>query len=485
MIGKLTAAGLVLAILFWFGDAAVDSLAFGEGTFATQVLSPDRHGGFMRVVVVSLLLGVSAFGQLLISKRTRAERVLQESDFRMHTMLGNAPVVLFATDRDGIITFSDGKGLEAAGLTSAGLMGHSVFELFRDTPVLTDNLRRALEGEAFTTDVDFGGATFEVHYGPVCDADGWITGVIGVAADITERVRAETALRESELRMRTILGNAPVVLFSTDREGVITFSEGKGLEPAGVNAADLVGRSAFELFRNTPAVSESIHRALAGESFTTSAEIGDRIFEMHYGPARGEGGEVTGVIGVASDITERRRAEDILQRTLEAEQKRAQKDSLTGALNHGAIGEVLAERCSSLTKEPFAVLMVDLDGMKTTNDTYGHQTGDEVLISLFETLSRDGAIVGRYGGDEFLVALPGADREAAKRYRSNVLMVLRELQLTDATSGETVCVEASLGIALYPDESEGARDLVRLADGEMYASRRRRRGDAVDRRAAA
>ncbi len=475
MIGKLTAAGLALAALFWFVDAAVDALAFGEGSFATQMLSPEPIELWVRSFVFTMLMVMSMYAQRLISQRTEAEQVQQESEFRMHAILSNVPVVIFATDRDGVITFSGGNGLDAAGRTSADFIGHSVFDLYRDMPAITDNIRRTLAGEAFTTNVDFDGATFEVHYGPVCNSEGELIGAIGVAANITERVRAETALKETELRLRTILGNAPVVLFSTDRNGVITFSDGKGLEPAGVNANDLVGQSAFELFRNTPAVSESIHRALAGESFTTSVDFGNAIFEMHYGPVRGEEGEVTGVIGVASNITERRRAEELLQRTLEEAQARARQDSLTGVLNHATIAEALSEHCASTTEGLFAVLMVDLDGMKQANDTYGHQVGDEVLIALSQALSRDDAIVGRYGGDEFLVVLPDADRQEAERYRDAVLRELAELDLRDSNTDARVTVQASFGIAARPDDGQTARDLIRLADGAMYAARRLRR----------
>jgi diguanylate cyclase (GGDEF)-like protein len=115
--------------------------------------------------------------------------------------------------------------------------------------------------------------------------------------------------------------------------------------------------------------------------------------------------------------------------------------------------------------------VVDLDSLKSSNDTHGHQVGDDMLLALASALSRDGAIVGRYGGDEFLVVLPDADRQAAERYGEMVRVELANLQLTDPDTGSRVPVMASLGLAICPDDAQSARDLIRIADQGMYASR--------------
>ena len=124
-----------------------------------------------------------------------------------------------------------------------------------------------------------------------------------------------------------------------------------------------------------------------------------------------------------------------------------------------------------------AIAMVDVDGLKAANDTYGHQIGDAVLVLVAQKLTRDGAIVGRYGGDEFVGDPPG--RGPARRPSSTATDVLASLAgagLTDEQTGARVPVVASIGLAMYPEEAEAVDDLIRLSDSAMYASRRQRVG---------
>ncbi len=143
--------------------------------------------------------------------------------------------------------------------------------------------------------------------------------------ELEQRVRARTvelemanaALRESEERVRTVITNAPIVLFALDKDGAFTLLEGKALEPMDFDPAQIVGRSAFEVYANAPNVSEAVKLALAGEQTTTLAPGGALLFEARLGPLRDDRGNVIGVIGVATDITERKRAEDALRESEE------------------------------------------------------------------------------------------------------------------------------------------------------------------------
>ncbi len=166
---------------------------------------------------------------------------------------------------------------------------------------------------------------------------------------------------------------------------------------------------------------------------------------------------------------------DLLEIALGAERERARHDPLTGALNHAVIVDqlrgLMADRHNEGTS---AVAMIDVDGLKAVNDTFGHQMGDEILVTVAKALTINDALVGRYGGDEFLVILPDADRAAAERYRDDVLDVLAAADIRDAETGASVPVVASVGIATYPDEANTVADLIKLSDSAMYAARQKR-----------
>jgi two-component system cell cycle sensor histidine kinase/response regulator CckA len=135
----------------------------------------------------------------------------------------------------------------------------------------------------------------------------------GLAREIGERERAEEALRESEDRLRTVVAGAPIILFAVDRHGVFTLSQGKGLDSLGLQPGHLVGQSAYDTYRNVPELVKDIRRALGGQECRSVIVLEDLAFDTWCSPLRDPGGEVTGVIGVATDITERKRAEDALR----------------------------------------------------------------------------------------------------------------------------------------------------------------------------
>jgi diguanylate cyclase (GGDEF)-like protein/PAS domain S-box-containing protein len=174
-----------------------------------------------------------------------------------------------------------------------------------------------------------------------------------------------------------------------------------------------------------------------------------------------------------------------LQRALNAQEELARLDPLTHALNHGAIMETIGVLTSRQAAK-FAVILADVDSMKRINDTFGHQTGDAVLIEVAKALSLGKAIVGRYGGDEFLVVLPGANRAVAERYLAQVRDALASIEQADAAGKKQGMVSVSLGLAVWPEDGETSTGLIEAADAAMYDEKRslgavasgRRGGDA-------
>jgi PAS domain S-box-containing protein len=131
--------------------------------------------------------------------------------------------------------------------------------------------------------------------------------VAGTGPRAVARARAVAAPLTPEERLREVVSNAPIVLFALDAQGIFTLSEGRGLEPMGLKPGEVVGRSAFELYGNASSAVDAVKRCLAGETVVSYVELGGAAYEAHYEPLRDSLGKVTGLIGVATDVTERKR----------------------------------------------------------------------------------------------------------------------------------------------------------------------------------
>ena len=132
-------------------------------------------------------------------------------------------------------------------------------------------------------------------------------------------------------RLRALVGQAPIVVFGIDRDGHFTLSEGRGLDALGLKPGEVVGQSVYDVYREVPRIIDNVRRCLAGESVSDTVRVGDLVFESIYSPRRDEHGFVSGVSGVAWDVTQRVRAEEetlaARQAEIEAEEARLQQES--------------------------------------------------------------------------------------------------------------------------------------------------------------
>lgn len=131
------------------------------------------------------------------------------------------------------------------------------------------------------------------------------------------KIKLKQALEQSEKKLRTVVDSSPVIIWSMDKKGIITLSEGEGLKSLNVAPGQLVGESIYELYKGNEEILDNIKRTLQGESFVGWGRIGDIDLETFYSPLLDEDGEITGILGVTSDITERKSSEEILQQSEE------------------------------------------------------------------------------------------------------------------------------------------------------------------------
>lgn len=136
-------------------------------------------------------------------ERKQAERALRVSEERLQAVVRNAPISLFVLDSSGVLQLFEGAALRSLGLEPGTLVGRHATDIIstlgidQDSPDAGDLIRKALAGEEVTTTLRMRGAVFDTRFVPLSDADGAIAGVIGVSTDVTERVRAQEALRQT------------------------------------------------------------------------------------------------------------------------------------------------------------------------------------------------------------------------------------------------------------------------------------------------
>ncbi len=302
---------------------------------------------------------------------------------------------------------------------------------------------------------------------------------VTIFADLFVKSRA---LREAEARTVSVLANVADGIITLDHSGVIEsfnraaedlfgYSEQEAigsplsmmLGPShpedfadGVEPAELyLPPSAPKAPRNTPFTG----KRKSGSSFPVEVELSDiQPGNIH--------------IACVRDISER-------HSYVEALKHQALHDNLTELPNRVLFEDRVnqAVRATSRSGESLALLLLDLDGFKQVNDTFGHQQGDEVLKLVAERLVeclREGDTVARLGGDEFgILPLAGTDLPGAASVAAKILAALDEPFLVD---GRKIGVDASIGMALVPDHGDNIDDLLRRADLAMYNAKRAGRG---------
>jgi diguanylate cyclase (GGDEF)-like protein/PAS domain S-box-containing protein len=194
---------------------------------------------------------------------------------------------------------------------------------------------------------------------------------------------------------------------------------------------------------------------------------------------RNSDGHKSFVVTMIQDVTQRKKAEAALLSQAELHAHQALHDALTGLANRTLFRSLIdhAVKPRRRTDARAAVLVMDLDGFKEINDSLGHAAGDDLLVELGRRLKaalRASDTVARLGGDEFGVLLPNA------RIPADVLRAITRMQAAVASpitiQGLSLSLEASIGIALYPDDGTDVETLLRCADGAMYHAKREKSG---------
>ncbi len=436
-----------------------------------------------------------------ITERRSAELQARELDKRFRLIVENiADYGIFMLDPSGIVISWNLGAERIKGYSSAQIIGKH-FSIFytdedRDDGKPARELKIASESNRFEEEgwrVRSDGSQFwaNVVINAVRDDQGNLLGFAKVSRDLTERMRAEQALATANSLRLSILDASPFTIVTTDPEGII-----QSMNPA---AERLLGFSATELVGTaTPSAFYDPHQ-IETRAAELSAELGKPIaagFEVFVHKARSGGvdenewtfirkdqsripvhgvvtalrdatGSISGFLGIAYDVTERKRREEYTRHV-------AHHDYLTALPNRTLLHDRMERAFQRARRDDACVttMMIDLDHFKRINDSLGHHVGDEVLKVIAQRILscvRGSDTVARMGGDEFAVVMEsavgddGAERVAAE--------IIERVSRPVYVGSHSLQVTASIGISRYPEDGANMQQLLMSADSAMYRAK--------------
>ena len=294
------------------------------------------------------------------------------------------------------------------------------------------------------------------------DAEGKVTGLLECGRLLSWN--ANNLPGEEQLRL--LVEQMPVMVWTTDRHLRITSNWGLGFQNSELGAGRFAGRTILEFLvcdRNEAEPVLKHMEALRGRSGRFEYRRAERVLDVQVEPLRSPEGATVGCLGVALDVTERKRTEEQML-------YQATHDALTGLANYREFVEALEREVKrvSRTHGTFALLLLDLDGLKQINDRQGHLAGNRALKRLANAMrehSRAVDVAARYGGDEFVLLLIDADVAMAERVASRIADFLREGS-ADASLG------VSIGVTSWPADGQTGHELLEVADQRLYRQKK-------------
>jgi diguanylate cyclase (GGDEF)-like protein/PAS domain S-box-containing protein len=425
----------------------------------------------------------SAFARDITSRKA-AEAALRKSEERYHGLFEGVPVGLYRTTPAGRMLDANAALVRILGYPDLeSLLETRVGDLYLDPedrlrwqrafegsgPVQSfeARVRRHADGEAiwvrFTVRAVRGEAGEVLHYE-------------GALEEVTDRRRAEEALRASEERFRSLVQNASDLISILDADGTVRYESPSHLRVLGLAPETHAGRSLLELvhLEDRHVVDEALRQLLErpGEVVTFEHRLRHRdgswrVIESTASNLLGQPA-VAGIVLNSHDITDRKRAEEKLLHD-------ALHDELTGLPNRALFMDRLRQSMERSRREPerlTAVLFLDLDRFKIVNDSLGHLVGDELLVKIADSIAvalRPSDTIARVGGDEFAILLEGG-RDVGDAVRV-AERIHDRLASPIHLGGHEVYATASIGIAVHTPEYQRPEDLLRDADTAMYRAK--------------
>ena len=326
---------------------------------------------------------------------------------------------------------------------------------------------------------------------PRFSTEGIFLGYLGSCVDIGDIKQLESDLQTQRDFATTIINTMGQGLTVSDADGGLEFVNPAYAHLFGYEPEDLTGKHPRDLtvLEDYKLLDEQREQRLAGKTSTYESHLlradGSIAPVLITGVPRMPGGseKFSGSISVITDLTEQKRTENELRTAKEAleqalirEQELSQKDGLTGITNRRYLFE-LAERKLAIAArydQSLAVIMFDIDHFKQVNDVFGHDMGDKILKHVVQTARaelRTADVIGRYGGEEFIILLPMTNAQQAYPLAERIRTIVAGTGVPSETGNVSVTLSVGIVEMIYGPQAETVEDLFRRADKAMYGAK--------------
>ena len=415
----------------------------------------------------------------------QAQEALRDSEAALRLLMDNVPARVAYIDRDYRYRILNRHYEEWLGQSRKEMTGRRYADVVGNERAyqLGPLLDRVLAGETVSTEMELaqpdGQMRWEsVHYAPHRDADGNVVGIYAVHADIHDQKRNVGELKRVNWMLSSHISNTPLAVLEWDRDFRLVRWSPQAENIFGWRSDEILGIP----LADSPLVHEDDREAFAGlvarlmhgeEPRATGLtrnhrRDGDTIWcEWYHSALLDDAGQIVSILSFVQDVSSRIQAEERLQYL-------ATRDALTGLPNRLLLHERLTQAIAQAKRSGrrVGVLFIDLDRFKNVNDTLGHRIGDELLKRVTAALSgalRETDLLARLGGDEFMVIVEDFDdRAVLGRIAQKLLDAIAQ---PFAIEGHSIFVTSSIGIAVYPDDSDDPEELLKHADVAMYKSK--------------
>ena len=417
----------------------------------------------------------------LMNAATAAPADLDAVGFQA-ALLDSVGQAVVATDTGGTVIYWNSAAERLYGWTAQEAVGRSVVELTPAPQSVEEATQifaelaagRSWEGEFVVRHRD--GTAFPAHVTdtPVFGADGTLQAIIGISTDITERKRAEQAVRH----LSAIVESSSDAIIGIGLDGTIVSWNSGAERLYGYSAAEVTGQH-IRILASSPATDEEIsdilRRVALGQRVQGLETVrrhkdGSLVdISLAVSPVYDDDGTLSGFSSIARDDSARKEAQRALSH-------QALHDALTGLPNRVLLQDRLQQALarSGGHDVQVAVLFLDLDDFKLVNDGLGHLAGDDILVQVAHRLRntiRAEDTVARFGGDEFVIICEVSTAEAAIEISQGLLRVLEApFRLDGQDAGEGMRIGASIGLVIAAQDA-APEALLQDADTAMYRAK--------------